>query len=362
MPTPYVDNHEDHALIGSIGQRLEERIGDWYGSSASLSTHTPEIRSYTNSFLLRYKVTTSKGDQAILVKIRRNPKMTSLSHAVRMQEMHAHTPKEYNTLQYVYERIGGSHEHFTAIRPLDYFEEYYAIVMEEFPSRSLRQLLQKQRNKDHGEFEVIAQRAGELLRFFHDSVYSTKPCPYSVDDILADAEMYALQLEQHSRGRIQMQAILDAFAQQLSSKDIKSIPYTSAHQDLSCDNVLYSEDGKVCLIDIKVKPAPIYSDLGLLLIHPETFRDQIFRHGRYFSQQYLKSYRALLLKGYFAEEPVDDHLVNAYAAIRVLDKWTMHQDLFYRYRGLKRVLSRPLFPLVTAYFQRLWKSRLQHTA
>lgn len=361
MPTPYADDDKDKELMESITGRLRERVNDWYGNSASLAAF-PEIRCYTNSFLLRYRVTAPKGNKAILVKIRRNPKMTSLSTAIRVPDIHVNIPDEYNTLKYVYPVIGEAHPNFAAIRPLDYFEDYFAIVMEEFPSRSLRQLLQKQRNKENGELQMIARRAGELLRFFHEQVYSTTACPYSTDDILADAEVYALQLQQHSGGRISKRSILDTIAQKLSPLGITSVPYTSAHQDLTCDNVLYSEDGKVCLIDIKVKPAPIYSDLGLLLIHPETFRNQIFRDGRYFSPQFLTRYRAWILKGYFASSAIDEGLVNVYAAIRVLDKWVMHQDLFYRYKGLKRVLTRPLSPLVTTYFQKLWKSRLQNTA
>lgn len=354
-----IDGDEDRDLIETFTQRIREGIGDWYGASTSLITDTPEVRCYTNSFMLRYGVATPTTNKGVLIKIRRNPKMTSLARAIHAREIHVNIPKEYNTLQYVYERIGSGHEHFTAIRPLDYFEDYFAIVMEEFPSRSLRQLLQTHRYGDTAEVQVVAERAGELLRFFHERVYSTADCPYFAEDILADAEPYALVLEQHSNGRIQSQEILDAFAHRLAGKDIRSIPYTSAHQDLTCDNVLFSETGKGCLIDIKVKPAPIYSDLGLLLIHPDTFRDQIFRNGRYFSHGYLKRYRDSIVKGYFATSPINESLVSIYAAIRVLDKWTMHQGLFSRYKGMKRVLTRPLTPLVTAYFQRLWKSYLQ---
>lgn len=359
MTARYADPDEDADLIDSFAQWIQERLGDWYGSSAFLKSPTPQIRCYTNSFLLRYEVMTSTGNRGILLKIRRNPKMTSLRRAVESPDLHINIPKEYNTLCYVYERIGSGHEHFTAIRPLGYFEDYFAILMEEFPSHSLRHLLQKQRHNNRVEVQVIAQRAGELLRFFHERVYSTAPAAYSADDILADAETFARRLEQHSRGRVRMQGILDAFARKLSKKDIHSIPYTTAHQDLTCDNVLYSEAGKVCLIDINVKPAPIYSDLGLLLIHPEAFRDQIFRDGRYFSQQYLKNYRDSILKGYSVGSPINHFLVNVYSAIRVLDKWAMHQELFYNYKGWKRIITLPLAPLVTSYFQRLWKYHLQ---
>jgi hypothetical protein len=59
---------------------------------------------------------------------------------------------------------------------------------------------------------------------------------------------------------------------------------------------------------------------------------------------------------------INEFLVDIHCAIRVLDKWSMHQELFHRYKGLKRVLTRPLSPLVTSYFQRLLKKYLQMTS
>lgn len=361
MAARYGDNHQDAQLIATFTDRIDQSVGEWHGRSSSLVTRTPEIRCYTNSFLLRYEVATSTGPKAVLLKIRRKPKMDSLAQAIQARELHTNIEDEYNSLRYVFERIGSRHEHFTAIRPLAYFEEYFAIVMEELPSRSLRQLLHRHRGginlgSNSIDLKLIAQRAGELLHFFHERVHSTETCLYSVADILADVEPYVVRLQRDTRGHIQAQSILDAFAERLSTRDIQSIPYTKAHQDLTCDNVLYSNDGRVCLIDIKTKPAPIYSDLALLLIHPETFRNQIFRGGNYFSEQFIKGYQDSILKGYFAESPVDRFLVSIYCAIRILDKWSMHQELFHRYKGLKRVLTRPLSPLVTSYFQR----RLNH--
>jgi hypothetical protein len=116
------------------------------------------------------------------------------------------------------------------------------------------------------------------------------------------------------------------------------------------------------LIDIKTKPAPIYSDLALLLIHPESFRDQIFRGGRYFSPSLLEEYRNAILAGYFAERPLDPFFVNVFCAIRVLDKWTMHEELLNRYKRFKRIFTRPLTPFVTSYFRNLLNRYLNEIA
>jgi serine/threonine protein kinase len=359
MAVTYKASDKDALVIQDITDRILRRMGEWYGSASELSSRTPEIRSYTNSFLLRYDVRTQVGNKTILVKIRRNPKMESLVQAIHAREIHANIPDEYKTLKFVYERIGDGHANFTAIRSLAYFEDYFAIVMEEFPSRSIRQLLYEQKKNGHSsELLNSARKAGQLLRFFHERVYAIVETPYRESEILADVESYAARLERYTGGRVHARSIMDAFGQTLARHELRSIPFSAAHQDMTSDNVLYSNDGRVCLIDIKTKPAPIYSDLALLLVHPQTFRDQIFRGGRYFAPELLQEYRQAILAGYFGEQRIDHFLVNIFCAFRILDKWTMHAELLHRYRGLKRLFTRPLAPIVSAEFRRVMSSYL----
>jgi hypothetical protein len=112
------------------------------------------------------------------------------------------------------------------------------------------------------------------------------------------------------------------------------------------------------VIDIKTRPAPIYSDLGLILTHPETFKPQIFSGGTYLSESILKEYRAAIVAGYFENEPQDELLVQIYSAIKVLDKWTMYEELMSRYKGMKYLLSLPVGPFVTNYFAGVWRKHL----
>jgi hypothetical protein len=228
----------------------------------------------------------------------------------------------------------------------------------------LRQLLQKPLPHEAGRhrlriIEETAKKTGELLRFFHEYVSSTTDCPYSADKILTFAESYSSRLEHISHGRVKSQSLMHDFKQRIAGRDIRSIPSSGIHQDLTCDNVLYSESGKVCLIDINIKPGPIYSDLALLLIHPQTFRNQIYRAGMYFSEHLLDAYRSGILEGYFGHIPIGGFFVNIFCAIRVLDKWTMHAQLLHQYKGLKRIATRPLIPFVNAYFQSLLRRYLR---
>ena len=348
----YKTSEHDTTIIHNITTRITESLQEWYGSSSRLLSPVPGVRSYTNSFILCYEVRTLTDRKVILVKIRRNPKMKSLAQAVNVPHIHANIPSEFKTLCLLYQHIGTGHPNFTAIRPLTYMEEYFAIVMEEFPSRPLRELLFDQRkSSSSNELRVTARKAGELLRFFHEQIHSIAEQPYTSSELLADVEAYASRLELYTHGRVNAADIMNVFKQKLALKAIQSIPFSEIHQDMTCNNVLYSEDGKVCLIDIRTKPAPIYSDLALLLIHPETFREHIFRSGNYFSKDLLEEYRKAILAGYFEKHPVNGFLVNLFCAIRVLDKWTMHEELFHKYKRLKRLFTRPLGPILTSYFQ-----------
>lgn len=363
MITRYKGSEQDQAILDVITDQIERGLAQWYGESCSLVSRMPELRSYTNSFLMRYQVGTPAGRRAVLVKIRRTPKMESLNQAVQASEIHANIPDEYHAMQLLHEKIGGEHTNFTAIRPLGYLEEYHAILMEEFPSRSLRQLLENPRTHEEkrNRVQVInhaARKAGELLRYFHNDVQTRTECPYRMENLLAEVGSYAARLEKYSDGHVTSRTLVEEFGQTVGSREIRSIWFTGNHQDLTWDNVLYSESGKACLIDIKTKPGPIYSDLALLLVHPETFRSQIFRGGMHFSDALLQGYRSAILDGYFAQEPRDHFLMNLFCAIRILDKWTMHTELLHRYKGLKRVATRPMVPIVNRYFEALFKRYL----
>ncbi len=359
MPVPYKQTERDQPILDGIAAHLKHSLSAWYGREARLGTDTPEFRSYKNSFILRYPVTLAGGSKkTVLAKIRRHPKMDSLAQAIST-DLHANVPIEYHSLEYVYERLAGKDEDLGVIRPLDYLEQYYAIVMEEYPSHPLRQILADQRNG--GNIQVLvdaATKTGKWLHYFHQHVNTPQEVSFSNDDLLAEVEHFARRLEKASHGRVQAEDILDQFAQKLKSIRLDSMMFSQSHADMTCDNVLYSDDQKVCVIDIKTRLAPIYSDLGLILTHPETFKQQIFSAGRYLPASLLAVYREAILTGYFAGEPPDKFLVAIYSAIKILDKWTMYEELMSRYKGMKYLLSIPLGPFVTAYFQNRFRQHL----
>ena len=358
----YKPNAKDKPIIDDIVSRITASLREWYGEGSRIRTEDPEIRSYRNCFIIRYPVTRADGgNKMVLVKIRRNPKMDSFWQAINA-DIHANIPTEYNSLEFVFNSLAGTQENFGVIRPLAHIAKYHAIIMEEYPSRTLRDILVRQRSSRNGEslneLRDAARKTGRWLHYFHHHVHEPSEQPYSTKDVLDEVQQYATRLETASHGRVSAKSIVDAFARKLKNVQIDSMRFSQSHADMTCDNVLYSYDNKVCIIDIKTRLAPIYSDLGLILIHPETFKPQIFSGGNYLRESLLKEYRTAIIAGYFEDEPVHEFFVKLYSAIKVLDKWLMYEELMYKYQGLKYLLSFPVGPFVTAYFQGVLKKHL----
>jgi hypothetical protein len=182
---------------------------------------------------------------------------------------------------------------------------------------------------------------------------------HTSEDILQEVGAYAERIESCSQGRVRARPILDAFWIKLKEIPIREMVFSQTHTDMTCDNVLFSDDRKVCVTDIKTRPAPVYSDLGLLLIHPDTFKPQIFSAGTYYPEKLLNEYRSQILAGYFNKAPCNPVSVRIYTAVKVLDKWLMYEDLMKSYKNFKRLVCLPVAPLVSAYFQNLMNKYLR---
>ena len=365
MVAHYRPNKNDANIVLFITGKIGNSLEGWYGSRSCFVAKDPEVLSYRNCFMLRYAILAA-GEQKkhILVKIRRNPKMTSLQQAIHA-DIHQNIPQEYSSLQAVYHHIMNGDENLGSIRLLTCLEKYHAIVMEEVPSRTLRQLMDRQvLHASHlpDELSDAARKTGIWLHEFHQRIHSTEERQYNTADLLHEVQEYAECIQACSHDRVRASTIVESFADKLKNIQIQRATFTQSHADMTCDNVLYSEERRVYVTDIKTRPAPIYSDLGLLLVHPETLKPQIFSSGNYYPESLLSKYRSQIMAGYFREAAGDPVLLRVYIALRVLDKWLMHEDLMRRYKGIKHLLSLPLAPYVSSYFLKLMKKHLANFA
>ncbi len=358
----YKPNSHDRAIIGEISNKIRASLGEWYGRGSRLQSAEPEIRTYQYCFMLRYPVSVSHSQQkAILVKIRRNPKTDSLHQALQT-DIHQTMLIEYQTLEFLYERLARAGDDFGSIRPLHFMSKYFAILMEEYPSRTMYQLMEAQRSAraewEQSELKDAARKTGRWLYYFHHEVNQAFEKQYTGNDILQELQPYVEKIEACSHGRLRARPILEAFSSRLKDLQVDRVMFSHCHLDMTTNNVLYSDDQKVCVIDMKNRPAPVYTDLGLILTYPETSKPQIFSGGRHYPESLLRKYRAEIVAGYFEQDPGDEVLVGVYSALKVVDKWSMYEELMGRYKKWKRILAVPAAPLVSLYFQNLLRKHL----
>ncbi|MBI5964284.1 MAG: hypothetical protein HY863_12470 [Chloroflexi bacterium] len=353
----YQHSNIDDPIIEFITTKLNDNLDEWFGARCGLTLMAPVFLTYNNCFMMRFPLSGQNGvEKNILVKIRRHPKMQSLNQAVSKKELHSKIPAEYKDLELLYKFYKDYNKNLGAIRPLIYLDKYYAIVMEEFKSQTLREILMDWKTILGFENNInyllnVAQLTGLWLNSFHGQLHECHEIEGSIQPIVNEIVELFDRLKAASRQQNLANSLQAGFLQKTTSIESKNIPYSETHGDMTCDNVLYSSENMVCIIDVKTKRAPIYSDLGLIMIHPDTFMLQIFGFGLFFRRQNIQAYRAAILKGYFGNQNADNTLINLYCAIKMLDKWVMYEEIMFKSTGRKYLLSIVAAPLLRAYFK-----------
>jgi len=357
MPTKYQRNAEDEPIIASITAQLESHLHEWFGDNSRFLKREPGIKSYPSSFFLRYTILfPSAPPKNILVKIRRQPKMHSIVQTMNNPELHINMPVEYNSLKIVYENKEKLQNGLGAIRPLHYFQPLNAIVMEEHSSVTLGQTIADWRTAMLGSKEGLASlldaafKTGQWLYAFHHTIHTPHEVEFSTEGFMTDVNDLAGRLEITSHKTISARFICELFSKEIPRPPYKRVLYSITHGDMTCENVLYTADKTIFVIDIKSKPASVYSDLGIILIQPETYITQVLSLGLFIRQNTLKEYQNAILDGYFGNNPVEQESLDLYCALNFLDKWVMYEEVFYKLKGIKRMISIILTPIFRLYF------------
>lgn len=357
MPTKYQQNPEDKPVIASITTQLENHLHEWFGDNSRFIEQKPVIKTYPSSFILKYTIKSfNTSPKHILVKIRRRPQMHSIVQTMINPKLHINMPSEYDSLKEVYENKELLQKGLGAIRPLLYLEPLNAIVMEECPSVTLGHLLINwetvvlgSKNKLDSLLDA-AFKTGKWLYTFHHSIHTPLEVEFSTEEFMKEVYDLAVRLETTSHKTTSARFVCDLFSRKIHSLAYKRILYSNTHGDMTCDNVLYTTDKSIFVVDIKSKLASIYCDLGIILIHPETYKTQVFSLGLFIRRNILKEYRNAILKGYFGDNPMESALIDFYCAFNLLDKWVMYEEMIYKFNGIKRMTSLILDPIFRLYF------------
>ena len=358
MKIMYKGCSSDTAVIDEITAEIATRLTIAEGEHARLLDTNPEIMTYTSSFFLRFPIELANGQKShILVKIRRHPKMATLSEAISATNLHIKMPEEYQALQSTYEYFGRRSDGLNAARPLAYLNAFHALVMFEFPGATLRQLLMAGARHfgsgTHTErLHTAANSSGKWLQEFHSGMNDATTQSYSADEFHDETASILNKLGKHGVPTRQVDQLSHLFDRAIEHLGVRDVTFSKSHEDYTTDNILFDPSDQLAVIDIKIRPAPAYLDLALLLVHPETYRAQFLSAGAYFSGKKLRGYRDSIMEGYFAGSAPDRLLLDFYCAKNILGKWLMYENIMRNHKGVKAVMSSLIKPQLRHYFSK----------
>ena len=361
----YKQHKEDVPLINEINCTMVKCVTEWYGPDTYISSSTPRIKVNRNSFFIIYDIALNSNEKTrVFLKIRRQTRFKSLNKAINSNIPHENTRKEYEALVEIYNFFKDKGGNFDAIRPLAFFDKWYAMAIEECESVHLDKLLHdwpfltKIKTLNYPDLFMIAQNAGSWLAIYHREIQSQQEKPYSSQSLSEEIREILSDLSTASNKDLKLEHLQTAFSQNIGGLSLNTLPISIIHGDFKSENILITRDNHVCVIDFKPSQDTIYYDLGQFLVDPDTYKVQIFTFGGFFSKRFLKEYRNAILKGYFKNKSFDQRLVNLYCAINLIEKWTLNEKIINNYKDLRKYISLPLRPIMRYYFNKLILSYL----
>lgn len=338
---------------------MAARVETWFGPGASLRLG-PRRSKFRHSFMFEYQVQTAQGIRSILVKIARKPGLERVEAVVAIETLREIARQEYEQLELIWNAFqDDSTPGFYAVQPLAYLSEWNAIVMLKVSGRSFDQFfyLASWLPSRRPVFEGLLRQAGAWLQIFHRLVGARELefFPQAVARELASAMLASLT--KNSAGQVataEMQAGLDRLLDQVHTPLLVARP----HGDFHYSNLLYTPEGAVCALDAYVESRePVYADLAILIVHPQTRLLQVLTNGYFLGPEPLARFQKAVLDGYFQKNEFNLSALYFYCAIQLLHQWSMNEKRLAR-TGLAGSLFRPLVRQMRCYFRRVLETYL----
>jgi len=180
--------------------------------------------------------------------------------------------QEYETLIYLYEHMNKTEGLYAVSRPLDYYPEINAYIMESVGTQDLRSYLLKNNSIFSSEDRVSSLKekiagSARWLAEFHNVSKSEKHCVFNYEDYMQtfQSEFDYNELKKFRFGSGVIEEIDKTFSALSEIADNLVMPCAKQHWDYTPGHV-YLDDNKISVIDILgVDDVPIYEDIGHFL-------------------------------------------------------------------------------------------------
>jgi hypothetical protein len=345
-------SYSEENFLTILTPRIEAGLPDWYGAKAKLRG-SPTFQARHWSFFFRYVVQVSEArTTAILVKLRRLEHMT-VADAATHEGMGFEIKDEYESLQRI-EAVFSNHaeaSRFATIRPLAWYKDLNAIVMEEADIRTLKSFFHEPSMWVEGEgrrrFEYFLEVAGRWLRIYQDHSGPAGEGPL-FPKLLYKEKLGQLDLIQEAAPYIDLGFAKDLLDKLYTAYGQRNVMYKIVHNNFSISNVFITGgDEKICSFDPHNEPGPLYHDLAKLSVDMETTSLQVITWGLSVPLSRLKSFNKAFLKGYFQDQLVDDAALHLFRFLVLIEKWERHERNRLRASGK----SKYMYQLGARYIQ-----------
>jgi Phosphotransferase enzyme family len=315
-------------LTSEMTERVKAELESWYGASVSIS-EAPSWEMRPWSIFVRFPLSPGPDrPRAILAKIRRHPDL-SVREAICDDGLRDQAKNEFETLGRLQLLLASSRTH-CAVRPLAYLEPWSAVVMEEIEAEQLRRRVLRGRVSRpltrQSELETTFERAGSLLRLFHERVSSPETGPVIGGDVRATLTESLASVERRFPAA-DVRKIRHAVVRLEKQCNGMSLPYSRLHRDFNCSNVLLTSDTRVFLLDPRMTWGVTYRDVARLMVDLETLSFQGITHGHWVGERAVDGSRRAIVRGYFGDEQYVPVVLEFFRLLAVLEKWLADDEL-----------------------------------
>jgi aminoglycoside phosphotransferase (APT) family kinase protein len=240
-----------------------------------------------------------------------------------------------------YKAMSKIHEYFTGladprfgtVRPLDKLTEHRAIIMEEVPAPSLRQLVEQTsrlknplRANGPDYLPLAFHNAGAWLRKFH-SIPADQPVKIHNglrSDFIATVSKLVDFLVNDDPRNLFLQKVAAKTVQDAIQILPEELPLGLRHGDYGTSNILAGLGGKVTVIDTPaICRSPIYEDLAYILVAALKAKwSQVLSQNLVYDSRQFALYEREFLSGYFGQSPIPYRILRLYQVQTLLVRWS----------------------------------------
>ncbi len=322
-------NKNNRAAVTALTNFISTQLPFWYGKGAVLDLERLAMQIFPYSFFLSVPILNDAGEQTLLIKIKRQPDVSSIADAIGIERLKAPAENEYSMMEKIWDVF--SSENITscaAVKPVAYLGQWNAVLMEKFEGRALKNfslspyMLFRFPMAQASLKEFVASSA-RWLRIFHERVSDMKNIPFPVGAIWSDIEEGLERLELYSNGHLDIMTYRDIFEVAMNKVAHFEVPFGVVHDDYHYSNILVNTEGQVCVIDHAGDYRTCaYVDLATLITDPQTRTWQIMANGFYIPSSFIQELRTTILENYFSDSGYSLELIDFFCAIAVLNKWS----------------------------------------